>query len=70
MTKVVDAFVLDGGQHVGGDVGIGRQAVFVLPVIHHGVDNQVFGNSFIAHIRTGKVDEALLIVYKKLIKSI
>ena len=32
--------------------------------------NKIFGNSFIMHISTGKVDKTLLVVYKEFIKCI
>ena len=70
VTQMVNAFMFDSGQYISRNIGIGRQAVFIFPVIHHGLNDKVFGNGFIVHIGTGKVNEALLIVNKKLIKKI
>lgn len=67
--QMVNAFMFDSGQYISRNIGIGRQAVFIFPVIHHGLNDKVFGNGFIVHIGTGKVNEALLIVNKELIKK-
>lgn len=69
VAEVVNAFMLDGGQYISRYVSVGRQAVFVFPIVHHGFNDKVFGNGFIVHIGTCKVDKALLIVNEELIES-
>ena len=60
----------DGSQHIGRNIGIGRQTILIFPIVHHRFNDKVFSNNLIAYIGTGEVDETLLILYKELIKSI